>query len=355
MKTATGSSQLQSLQILRAIAATSVVYFHTFMTPHFGSFGVELFFVLSGLVISMVAESRVSWVDFLSARITRIAPAYWILTTLQLVVAAARPGLLNSTTAGAGNYLKSIFFIPYFKENGSLTPVLPVGWTLNYEMLFYVLAAVSIAVAARKSFSIVTAALVVIAWMLGHLLPPTTAAGAFLRSDEVFYFLLGMVAWKCRDLAFLQAIPALVALGIVTLFYAAMAWFEVAQTTGQSLARIPALAAYGIPSFFVVLLAMRLESSLRYVNDSVVAVLSHIGDASYATYLSHLFVIEFIRKILAPRFPGIAPNTVVGAVLAIVASLLAGSVIYALIDKPAVKYARNFIKCHLHRGLPRTQ
>jgi len=336
------SGHLQSLQILRAVAATTVVYHHTHLNPNFGVFGIDLFFVLSGLVISMVAESRASPVEFVSDRLTRIVPLYWLLTTAMLAIAAVEPGLLKSTTVNAGNYIKSIFFIPYFKENGSLTPVLPVGWTLNYEMLFYVFAAVSIATGAKKAFFVVTAVLLVAAWTLGHVLPPHLAVGELLRSDRLFEFILGMLAWKCTNLVLLRRLPALASLGFIAILYSLMAWCD-----ATSVVRFPPLIVYGIPSLLIVLLTVRLESSLHYINDAVVTLLSHLGDASYATYLSHLFVIEFLRRLVVPHFPGIAPDGAAGAFVTVVACLMAGSAIYMLMDRQCVRYSRQWIKRHV--------
>lgn len=49
---------LKSLQILRAIAAISVVYHHVGAMPHFGSFGVDIFFVMSGFFMTMVLARK---------------------------------------------------------------------------------------------------------------------------------------------------------------------------------------------------------------------------------------------------------------------------------------------------------
>lgn len=113
-------SSLHSLQVLRAIASTSVVYLHIGTIPQFGSFGVDIFFVISGFVMAMVIANGESARAFSVSRLSRIVPLYFILTTCLLLLAALKPELLNSTTANLTNYIKSLFFIPYFKENGAL-------------------------------------------------------------------------------------------------------------------------------------------------------------------------------------------------------------------------------------------
>lgn len=119
------------------MAATSVVYSHIGVNPDYGQFGVDIFFVISGFVMTLIVENGQKPATFLLKRVLRILPLYWILTTCLLILAIIKPELLNSTTANFTNYVKSIFFIPYFKENGSLSPLLALGWTLNYEVFFY--------------------------------------------------------------------------------------------------------------------------------------------------------------------------------------------------------------------------
>lgn len=327
------SKHLYSLQIVRAIAATSVVYFHTAMIPQFGSFGVDLFFVLSGLVITMVVESNLTVAEFISARITRIIPLYWLLTTGVLVVAAIRPDLLNSTTVSLSRYLKSLFFVPYYKESGALQPMLDVGWTLNYEMLFYALAAIAMTVVGNRYFVLATAALVSSCWALGHVLPAGLAMGEFLRSDVLFDFIFGMVGWKLRGLTVLKMTPAWALAALIVALYILMSFFEVSKAGFRPL-------AFGLPSLLVVLCALGSESTIVGFNRTVVRLLAHIGDASYATYLSHLFIVEFVRKVAASRLPALSMDGPLGAFTGVVFSLVGGSVLYLVVDKRAVRWLR---------------
>ena len=111
------NGNLKSLQILRFIAATSVAYLHIFVNPNFGSFGVDIFFVLSGFVIALVVSNKQSAKVFAISRLTRIVPLYWLLTTLLLFVIFFIPQYVHEATVASAtfiNYLKSLFFIPYF-------------------------------------------------------------------------------------------------------------------------------------------------------------------------------------------------------------------------------------------------
>lgn len=75
------NSNLRTLQILRALAAICVIYFHIGAIHRFGSFGVDIFFVVSGFVIALVISHGQSPAVFAINRIIRIFPLYSILTT----------------------------------------------------------------------------------------------------------------------------------------------------------------------------------------------------------------------------------------------------------------------------------
>jgi exopolysaccharide production protein ExoZ len=183
-------AEYKSLQILRAVAATSVVYFHIGRSPLapipspiavFGSFGVDIFFVISGFVMAMVVANGHSARSFAIGRLTRIVPLYWILTTCLLLLAAVKPDLLIATTANLPNYLKSLFFIPYFKENGSLTPMLAVGWTLNYEMFFYLCIWISL-VLVKRFYIQSTIIFVAVCYCFASIVPQHNAMSSFLQT-----------------------------------------------------------------------------------------------------------------------------------------------------------------------------
>ena len=113
-----------------------------------GAVGVDIFFVISGLVIFLSTEGKsLPPVRFLLYRLFRIVPAYWLYTVLMaLVVVFARP-VLPDQTVDWSHFLLSLLFIPTENPGGyGIYPTLNVGWTLNYEMLFYVLFALGAAV-----------------------------------------------------------------------------------------------------------------------------------------------------------------------------------------------------------------
>ena len=138
------SRSIQSVQALRALAALLVVFEHVDMAK-VGAFGVDIFFVISGFVIAYVSRTDTP-ARFMLKRLFRIIPLYWSATVLVFLVACLAPWALKSTTNDLGDLIKSLLFIPYMKDSGAVQPVLFLGWTLNYEMFFYAIFAVSMVI-----------------------------------------------------------------------------------------------------------------------------------------------------------------------------------------------------------------
>jgi len=330
------NGNLQSLQILRAVAATSVVYCHIDVNPDFGTFGVDIFFVLSGFVMAMViAGGQRPW-DFAASRIARIVPLYWLLTTGVLALAAWKPALFNSTTANLPNYLKSLFFVPYFKENGELHPMLAVGWTLNYEMFFYGCILVAIGLS-RRFYLGITLALLLLAYAVGSAAPVGREAGTFLANTLIFEFAFGMLAFHLRERGWVPATSAPVSLALILAAYVLMA---VCEVRGWADLR---WLVFGLPSVLILLAAVNLEPSRLLQGRWLAAVLAKVGDASYATYLSHAFVVSALRKIVDEKLHLFDPYTPWGVVLLIGIALAVGQGLYILFDRPLSRWCRRLL------------
>src|SRR5260221_10484644 len=270
---------INNVQVLRAYAALSVAYFHLF-TPAFnvGRFGVDIFFVISGFIMSQVCFSRPD--HFLARRVIRIVPIYWIYTLALFILSVLSPALLKSITPSLPNLLRSLLFIPYVKENGLVNPLVPPGWTLNYEVYFYVLVAICIPLF-RSHLATVAASAVMLA--IGAALRWTQSGpiAAFYADSIIGEFFLGVAAfwlWKCcppgRPVASMLIPLILVAgLGLIISEY-----FQVDT-------RVPTgrFAAFSIPSLVLVLSSLLLERSRRISS----RILLLLGDASYSLYLSH--------------------------------------------------------------------
>jgi exopolysaccharide production protein ExoZ len=141
---------IYNIQILRAIAAYLVVFHHIqshFVDNHsvaavsnIGIIGVDIFFVISGfiMILTTSGEAR-SPLSFWRDRLVRIVPLYWLATFS--LVGLSLIGLAPTGLHGwdLQDLLASLLFIPEVRADGAGMPILFVGWTLNYEMFFYLL------------------------------------------------------------------------------------------------------------------------------------------------------------------------------------------------------------------------
>lgn len=116
-----------------------------------GWVGVELFFVISGLVIARSAVD-VAAPTFLRRRALRLAPAAWICATVTLAVLSATG---RFGTGLAGDWLRSVLFWPTGEQ------IDESYWTLGVEVYFYLAVAVTIGGRARRE------RLASLAWIIG--------------------------------------------------------------------------------------------------------------------------------------------------------------------------------------------
>ena len=148
-----------SIQILRALAALLVVFHHArYQIRDFEAFfyggiwqsgqaGVDIFFVISGFIMWVTThDRRTTPLQFLTNRIVRIVPLYWLLTLTVAAACLIAPSLFRGVVLAPEHVVKSLFFIPDFYPGmpTHIWPLLLPGWTLNYEMIFYVVFAVAL-------------------------------------------------------------------------------------------------------------------------------------------------------------------------------------------------------------------
>jgi peptidoglycan/LPS O-acetylase OafA/YrhL len=189
------------LDLLRLVCATSVLFFHYgFVAPVpdrtlplgyaiwsagtlYGQFGVHVFFIISGFVISLSAEGRTS-LDFLWARFVRLYPAYWVAVfATTAVLMLLRPELVLRPLQVLANLTMLQSFI-------GLPNVDNVYHTLAIELRFYAVIAVLLALRVQA-----TSLQVIAGWLalcVASLVLPPLLGKLFLASWAP-YFLAGML------------------------------------------------------------------------------------------------------------------------------------------------------------------
>jgi exopolysaccharide production protein ExoZ len=304
---------LISVQALRALAAWVVVCHH-FMQIFFdfhpsgplgrfftekGAVGVDIFFVISGLVIYLsTVDKDIPVSRFMINRIIRIVPAYWLYTLVMgLLVVVASP-LLPHQVVDWQSFLLSLLFIPSENPGGyGLYPTLNVGWTLNYEMLFYVLFSMVFLFQQRLRPLIIAAALFAFTDVLGR----SGLISRFYGNDIVYEFLLGIgigILYRRGWIRERLWLP-LVAIGCALL-------------TIKNLAPDVRIVNWGLPSAIIVVACISLEPYLRGSR-----LLKTLGDCSYSVYLLHVLVL-YGGWLLTQRF-GLNPYAVFAVCVPVIA------------------------------------
>ncbi|MCI1710745.1 MAG: acyltransferase [Chiayiivirga sp.] len=147
--------RLDGLQVLRAVAALSVVVFHAGRyvadrVPEaawrWGEFGVDVFFVLSGCVMAWATRPGTPALAFFARRFARIAPMYWLATLVVAVALWQWPSLFHAAVLDPMHLAQSLAFLPHYSPGApdQIWPLFVPGWTLNYEMYFYLVFAATL-------------------------------------------------------------------------------------------------------------------------------------------------------------------------------------------------------------------
>jgi exopolysaccharide production protein ExoZ len=310
--------KIGSIQALRAIAAWLVVLHHVhqflfgFVATSIGgwfiatkgSVGVDLFFVISGFVMVVALRGdHTAPGDFLWRRLIRIAPAYWFWTAVFVAVLLAFPALIRDPfrldslhLALSLAFLASLFDDHFF-------PVLSVGWSLNFELFFYLLLAGGLLLANRMRIPhlerwVVPVLILGFVYAYPWRLPGVT----MVKSKMLLMFLMGhalalshLGGWlrRPRWLA-----PLLIGAGVAIILVTERNEFVLR----------------GLACTAIVWGCLCLEESIASVRW-----LARLGDWSYSTYLVHVVVLllatEGMRRLDAVPVPA----WVGGSLLAILA------------------------------------
>lgn len=325
---------LIGVQYLRAVAAVAVLVFHAAgeagLSFAVGRAGVDLFFVLSGFLMVAITDAGSSPVSFMRDRIRRIVPAYWFATTV--VLAGALAGLFPRIHLELGHTLASYLFVPARSpSNGQNFPLLVPGWTLNFEMLFYLAFAATMPLRSQLRQVIVLAALFAAAVAYGAAARPQGAVAATYSDPMLLEFVLGMIVgllWKSGR-------PLSGAFGVGTLALA-LSLFALAGMINSDPWRALLFGAPASLALVSVLALERRQAVSRYRSPLLV------GDASYSIYLWHTLAISVAAKACEVVH---LPQTAV-LPIGIALGLAAGLAGYWLIERPIMQHFKTRRRSH---------
>lgn len=291
-------NRLDNLQALRGVACLAVVVFHTAALEKdfglgfsplrpalwFGYAGVDLFFVLSGFIITLISRADLGrparLPRYAFRRLWRIYPTYWaaLVPAVGLFALSAPEQVVGPR--GAAEWIDTVLLLP--QPDGCR--FLPVVWTLSYELMFYLAFGVLFLLPRRLALPLLGAWAVAVVVVMAGSLSPTNRFAALTVSPFVLEFLAGVaVAW------FPVRLSGRLAAGVAAV---AAAWFGV----GSALAFDPdfrwlcmavpvRVLVYTPAAALLVFAAVGWERAGGRVGWRW---LSRVGDASYSIYLIHV-------------------------------------------------------------------
>lgn len=335
---------LRNLHLLRALAALSVVYFHISSTAglnlawDIGSRGVDVFFVISGFIIAYIGSKQPG--HFFVRRLIRIVPFYWAATLVVFTAATVLPRFFRSTDASIGHLVPSLLFFPHLSSSGEVQPTLILGWSLNFEMFFYVLFALALLLSTRRA-PILCAAAIVAVVAIGKLVGPVSTAFDFYARTTSLEFCYGIGAYyllaACERRKAMLAQSAVLKLALPLALIAGVAAIVLFEHLAKD--AIPRYLAGGIPAFVIVVSALLLERIFGVASRSRLAWL--LGEASYVIYLIHPYIVFGVLRLAVPDAAQLSMPTIV-AVIAGLITLTSGIgiALHLLFEKPVMAFLR---------------
>ena len=296
-----------------------------------GAFGVDLFFVVSGFIMVFASDRLFGRgrqaLPFLARRLARIAPLYWVFTAVFAGIAVVLGHLPGHPRASVAHIVASFLFLPALRpEDGAYFPVYSLGWTLNYEMFFYVCFAAALGLRRGRAVLAVSAGIggLVLAGRVLALPWPLHVWANPISLEFVFGLWVGLAYLAGRRVPSRLGVPLAVAALVAVVLYTPHI---------DSLGDWRGLA-WGLPAASVVAVAL----SRPFGSGGPVARAAvRLGDASYSLYLVHsaLFIAAYagLSRLFDPhRLPAVAY-----AGLLVAGSVAAALVLFRFFEVPVTR------------------
>jgi len=322
--------RISNVHGLRAFAAFLVVLFHVnlnviengFSEPvlhnifNIGNSGVDIFFVISGFVMIVSNwEQKISILGFFNRRLVRILPLYLILTLTYYLIAVIAPFMIPNISVNFSWFLSSITFTTAIF--GYKAPILGQGWTLEYEMLFYLLFSISLIF--KNNFK-------KLSFVFGVVLFGVLFGISTLFLEFAFGMLAGYL-YKKKQFTNLQG-----------LLLSLVGFSLLISNSLNLLPELDRVLIYGIPSFMLIF-------GLATTNQTSSKILGKLGDSSYSLYLSQFFIIPLIFKFDSVIQNLVSNSTIVVIVVSVI-TLIIGHFVYLLVEKPLTKLTKKYLLPH---------
>jgi exopolysaccharide production protein ExoZ len=359
------AGKLENVQALRGVAVLLVLFFHLHGLEDFyvegvhllpdlcsiGRCGVDLFFVISGVVMVVSTQGRFGrWEEtrnFFLRRALRIYPLYWIYSIASLSVYLLPSGQVGGSW-GQVDLLASFALWPQ-----EVAPLLGVGWTLWHELYFYgIFALLLLDREEGVERWLGTWVVLLVAGGLAYwqwLTPPAISLLRIATDPMTLEFVAGCLIGKAviRGGCHRWGWPSL--LGGIALWGVAW-WFYPEELSGSVPDRWLRVALLGVPAVLVLYGGVALEVGRKWMMPRWLVL---TGYASYSIYLSHTLVLAVGRRmwftVVERGYVGVdgwvdGIDNGVAIVLLVVLVLGVGRVSYNFVEKPILAMVRRQLR-----------
>jgi exopolysaccharide production protein ExoZ len=356
------SERNDAIQGLRGIAALLVVAAHSILNLiqranydpqaaqlafRLGELGVKTFFMISGFIMTVTMYDafgrRGAPTSFLLKRLMRIVPLYWLATALYSLRL-----VLQGTPPRWDDLLLSLLFIPYDHGQPFGEPVYGLGWTLNYEMFFYYLFALSLLLRRRYGLALLLISFALLMRLgdtsLGRHAPGAIHAVFYtLTGPIIMYFAAGVILGATQQwLARRHRSPRISVNFAIGVSILGALSYAILISHGIGLEDHPISGSFVQICFCVIPTSICALASSDDSGRWIRALFLAVGNASYSIYLTHSFIMGYFAKLwvdLMGTHP--SPSAAVSFIaLMIVATSILGYLSFRLIERPSLDFLR---------------
>jgi peptidoglycan/LPS O-acetylase OafA/YrhL len=353
---------IPALDGLRGVAVLAVMFYHLeLLVPwlgpisHGGFLGVDIFFVLSGFLITSVLlkeqskTGQINLKNFYMRRIFRLIPAYWVFLAVLFLFGNYLLSPLAAKTIYDNysyNFILAFLYLMNWNRASAETAVagnLNHTWSLSIEEQFYIFWSLVMYLAfsekrSRKTIFFITigSVAVVICWRIGRALNGTPYDVMYYSTDtRIDALLIGCAAsmiymWKLVPASFFKT--AYFNLLVFVMYIGAVWVFFNASSKDISLytALLPLFTAS--TAIIILWLMTREKTPVHFLLEN--KFLGWIGKISYGLYLWHFLAYEFSKE----TFSSAEVQITAGIILAFAVSALS----YYLVEQPFLKIKNRF-------------
>lgn len=345
-------NKIDALQIIRGYAAILVALCHIWndgwlpdTLVELGGFGVDIFFVLSGFIMCLTVKLNTganakNAKYFMKKRISRIYPAYIICAIPVMLFVTQAEGVKDLYF-----YIGNLLLLPTFTGNPNYRLALAPGWSLTYEMFFYVVFSFVLLFSSNRKKILYTVFLILtIGVLLVYLLniqgeQLNWVNFSYMIGDtRLLNFASGIVCYYCY-MHFKEKISFHINTGIVLLLIVSFI------TAILIYLKLPNFISRGVPAIAIIIVFSLINNTS--LNNYGMRKLIFLGDASYSIYLIHYYFTFFKFKALELVNYNASMNTVLlntVDIIMFILSITAGCLFYVFVEKPIVNFVSKKVK-----------